>query len=173
MKWQEGEWSGAKSGADVEDVLEQQPEEQLLDLDQGEDRPPVPLIGNPPSPPPQMMSKALIHGLAEATSNIIFGSTISGQGTTPAPRGAARSTGPPLHTLWWPTHKTSRAKQVKQSHPSPYPSRDRRAPPPQAPLVIAPQSSGGAQASGVPPQNCIHRALLSLDSYYCTAVGLP
>ena len=84
-----------------------------------------------------MMSKALIHGLAEATSNIAFGST-----------------------LWPPTHRTPRALQGKQSYPSPYPSRDRRAPPPQAPLVIAPQSSGGAQASGVPPK------IVYMEPYY-------
>ena len=100
MRQQEGEQSGAKLGAGFEDVLEQQLEEQLLDLDQGGDRPPVPPIGNPPSPPSQMMSKALICGLAEATSNIAFGSTISGQGTTPPPQGAVKSTGLPLHTLW-------------------------------------------------------------------------
>ena len=99
MRQQEDEWSGAKLGAGFDYVQGQQPEEQLLDPDQGEDRPPVPPISNPPSPPPQMMSQALIHGLAEAISNIAFGSTISGKGTTPAAQGAARSTGPPLHTL--------------------------------------------------------------------------
>ena len=50
IRQQESERSGAKLGARAEEILEQQLEEQLLDLAQGKDRPPVPLIGNPPGP---------------------------------------------------------------------------------------------------------------------------
>ena len=58
-----------------------------------DNRAPVPLG---PSGLSQVMSQELIWGLAEATSNVAFGQMLLGQGSTAGPRGASRSTGPPL-----------------------------------------------------------------------------
>ena len=131
--------SGVVEMAKVTDEPEPQPEDEPSTPE--DNRTPT-LLG--PLGPPQVMSQELIRGLVEAISNIAFGQTLSGQGSTAGPQGASRSTGPPL-----PPPPFLGKGKGKGSRVSPYPPRGGRAPALQQSLVIAPQGSSAAQGLGI------------------------
>ena len=121
-----------------------------------EEEPPAPEDNRAPVPlgplgPPQVMSQELIQGLAEATSNVAFGQMLLGQGSTAGPRGASRSTGPPLPPP--PSLNKGKGKgKGKGSRVSPFPPKVGRAPASQQPVVITPQGPSTAQGLGIPPK---------------------
>ena len=138
-----------KKTAQVTEKPKTQPEEEEPPTPE-DNRAHVPLG---PSGPPQVMSQELIRGLAEATSNMAFGQTLLGQGSTASPQGASRSTGPPPSP---PSLSKGKGKgKGKGSRVSLYPPRGGRAPASQQPVVIAPQGSSTAQGSGIPQKLCI------------------
>ena len=86
-----------------------------------------------------------------ATSNIAFGQTLLGQGSTAGPWGVSRSTGPPLPPP--PSLGKGKGKgKGKGSRVSPYSPRGGRAAASQQPVIIVSQGSSTAQCSGVPPK---------------------
>ena len=119
----------AQSGLQLEPD-DEQAEEDVQDVtlvQEGRAPPPIPPTAplGEPSGPPQMMSQELIQGLAEATSRVAFGATISGQARAPQtiPQGTARSMGPPLSMLRHRS-RTPKAPTPKQTpRASPYPPR--------------------------------------------------
>ena len=86
-----------------------------------------------------------------ATSNVVMGSTLLGQKTTPALRGAARSTGPPLPTLRQPSKSQNSKPKIPQTSLYPPPRKGHST---TVPVVITPQASsdGDDQPALLPPK---------------------